>query len=181
MWKEGSHDSYLWLWVNRGVAPDLFVCVMYVALVGSKHESKSLFQNLAIDIAKIQTLEGIILLGGDFNARIATLLDIVDTNDLCELLHAPELAKTDQPNVVAIRQNCDASVNSWGHKFLDLCYDAGLFILNGWTPGDESREFTCLANGGRNIIDYIVGSPTVWQVATHFEVIIDDTHYCSVG
>jgi len=36
-----------------GVAPNLFVCVVYVALVGSKHETKSLFQNLTIDIAKV--------------------------------------------------------------------------------------------------------------------------------
>ncbi len=42
-WKEGSHDSYLWLWVKRGVAPDLFVYVVYIALVGSKHKSESLF------------------------------------------------------------------------------------------------------------------------------------------
>ncbi len=42
-WKEGSHDSYLWLRVNMGAALDLFVCVMYVAPIGSKHESESLF------------------------------------------------------------------------------------------------------------------------------------------
>jgi hypothetical protein len=56
-----------------------------------------------------------------------------------------------------------------------------LFILNGRTPGDESKEFICLANGGHNIVDYIVGSPAVWQATTHFKVIIDDIHYCMVG
>jgi hypothetical protein len=56
-----------------------------------------------------------------------------------------------------------------------------LFIFNGWTPSDESWEFTCLANGGHNIIDYIVGSPLIWQTATHFEAIIDDTRYCAMG
>jgi hypothetical protein len=47
-----------------GVAPDLFVCVVYIAPIGSINESKSLFQNL--DVAEVQTLGGIILLGGDF-------------------------------------------------------------------------------------------------------------------
>ncbi len=42
-WKEGSHDSYLWLQVSRGVAPDLFVCVVYATPVDSKHKNKSLF------------------------------------------------------------------------------------------------------------------------------------------
>jgi hypothetical protein len=37
-----------------------------------------------------------------------------------------------------------------------------------------------LANGGHNTVDYVVGSPAVWQVATHCEVIIDDTHYCAI-
>jgi hypothetical protein len=79
---------------------------------------------------------------------------------------------------MAMRQNRDASVGGWGRELLDLCCDARLFILNGRTPSDESREFTCLTNGGRNTIDYIVGSPTVWQAATsHLKVIIDDTRY----
>jgi hypothetical protein len=56
-----------------------------------------------------------------------------------------------------------------------------LFILNGQTPGDELGEFTCLANGGHNTIDYVIGSLVVWQAATHFEVIINDTRYCAVG
>jgi hypothetical protein len=38
---------------------------------------ESLFQNMAADIAEVQTLGGIILLGGDFNARTATLLDTI--------------------------------------------------------------------------------------------------------
>ncbi len=38
-----------------------------------------------------------------------------------------------------------------------------------------------MANGGRNIVDYIIGSHVVWQGATHLEVIIDDTRYCTMG
>jgi hypothetical protein len=134
---------------------------VYIAPIGSKHENESLFQNLVTDIAKVQTLGGIVLLGGDFNARTATLLDTLDISDLCELLQALELAKIKQPNVVATRQNRDASVGGWGHELLDLCCDTGLLILNGRTPGDQSGEFTCLANGGRSTVDYIVGSPAV--------------------
>ncbi len=38
-----------------------------------------------------------------------------------------------------------------------------------------------MTNGGRNTIDYIVGSPTIWQAATYLEVIIDDTCYRAMG
>jgi hypothetical protein len=100
-WKNGSHDFYLWLRVSRGATPDLFVCVVYVAPIGSKHENESLFQNLVVDIVEVQTLGGIVLLGGDFNAHTTTLPNTLDTNDLCELLQAPELAKIEQLDVVA--------------------------------------------------------------------------------
>jgi hypothetical protein len=109
-WKERSHDPYLWLRVSRGVAPDLFVYMVYATPIGSKHENESLFQNLAINIVEIQTLGGIILLGGDFNARTTTLPDTIDTSNLCELLQALKFAKTEEPSVVAKRHNCDASV-----------------------------------------------------------------------
>jgi hypothetical protein len=79
------------------------------------------------------------------------------------------------------RKNCDVSVGGWGCKLLNLCCDTGLLILNGRMPSDKLRQFTCLANGGRSTIDYIIGSPAIWQVTTHFEVIIDDTRYCVVG
>jgi hypothetical protein len=49
---------------------------------------------MAIDFVEVQTLGGIILLGGDFNARIATLLETIDTSDLCELLQALKLIET---------------------------------------------------------------------------------------
>jgi hypothetical protein len=74
--------------------------VVYVAPIGSKHESKSLFQNLIIDIVEVQTLRGIVVLGGDFNAHIATLLDTININNLCELLQAPELIVTKWPGTM---------------------------------------------------------------------------------
>jgi len=49
-WKEGIHNSYLLLRVNKGATLDLFVCMVYVTLVGFEHKSESLFQNLAVDI-----------------------------------------------------------------------------------------------------------------------------------
>jgi len=60
--------------------------VVYVAPIGSKHDSESLFQNLTADIAEVQTLGGIVLLGRDFNAHIAMLPNTIDISDLCELL-----------------------------------------------------------------------------------------------
>ncbi len=136
---------------------------------------------MAANIVEVQTLGGIILLGGDFNVRTATLSDTININDLCEMLQAPELIETKQQSVVAKRQNRDANVGGWGHKLLDLCCDTRLLILNGQMPSDKSRGFACLTNGGRGIVDYIVDSPAIWQVTTHLKVITNDTCYCAIG
>jgi hypothetical protein len=76
---------------------------VYVVPVSSKHESKSLFQNLVVDIVEVQTLGGIVLLGGDFNAHTTMLLDTIDTSDLCELLQAPKLIEMEQPGAMLKR------------------------------------------------------------------------------
>jgi hypothetical protein len=102
-WKERSHDSYLWLWVSRGAALNLFISVVYVSPVRSKHKSDFLLQNLTIDIVEVQTLKGIVLLGRDFNARIAALPNTIDINDLRELLQVPKLVETKQLSVVTKR------------------------------------------------------------------------------
>jgi len=47
-----------------GAALDLFVCVVYIAPIGSKHKSESLFQNLVVNIVEVQTLGAMVLLGG---------------------------------------------------------------------------------------------------------------------
>jgi hypothetical protein len=85
-WKEANHDFYLWLWVSMGATPNLFVYVVYVAPIGSKHKSESLFQNVVANIIEAQTLGSIVLLGGDFNAHTIVLPNTIDTSNLCELL-----------------------------------------------------------------------------------------------
>ncbi len=77
--------------------------MVYTAPIGSKHENKSLFQNQIANIAKVQTLGGIVLLGGDFNAHTTMLPNTIDTNNLCKLLQVLEFVETKQLSVVAKR------------------------------------------------------------------------------
>ncbi len=86
--------------------------MVYFVFVSSKHESEFLFQNLAIDIIEVQILRGIVLLGGDFNVHIAPLPYTIDINNLCELLHSPDLVETEQPCIVARQQNRDTNVDN---------------------------------------------------------------------
>ncbi len=62
-----------------------------------------MFQNLAVNIVEVQTLWGIVLLGGDFNARTIAVPNTIDSSDLCELLQVLELAEIEQPSFMAKR------------------------------------------------------------------------------
>jgi hypothetical protein len=59
-----------------------------------------LFQNLAGNIVEVQTLGGIVLLGGDFNACTTALPNTIDTSGFCELSQVLEFAKIEQPGVM---------------------------------------------------------------------------------
>jgi hypothetical protein len=86
--------------------------MVYIAPIGSKDESESLFQNLAIDIIELQTLRGIIL-GGDFNVRTTPLLDSIDNNNFCELLEA--LIPSSHYSYLVIPPEQTMVKFKWGH------------------------------------------------------------------
>jgi hypothetical protein len=109
----------------------------------NKHHEKIVI-NLVVDIAEVQTLGGIVLLGRDFNARIATLLDIID--DFCELLRTFEFVETEQPCTMAKCQNRDDSVSGWGRELLDLCSSSmvrRLVTNQGSSPAWQMKGIVC--------------------------------------
>jgi hypothetical protein len=99
---------------------------------------------------------GGVLLAGDFNARTGTNTDFIDCSQLIDVMLVPEAIQDTLPNNMLERQNRDTITIGWHREFLDLCRTAGLFILNGRTPKDISREYTCLSNKGFNTVDYFL-------------------------
>jgi hypothetical protein len=70
-----------------------------------------------------------------------------------------------------------AAPSGWYKELLGLCNATGYRILNGRVAGDLTGEYTCLANHGHNIVDYMIASPEMFEAAQHLEVL---THpaYC---
>jgi hypothetical protein len=79
---------------------------------------------------------GGVLLAGDFNARTGTNTDFIDCSQLADVLLVPQAIADTLPNDMLERQNRDTVTAGWHREFLDFCRTAGLFILNGRTPGD---------------------------------------------
>ncbi len=119
----------------------------------------------------IQDLGGSILLTSDFNARTSAADDYVDYRYFAE--HMPDMLPLGNnfPEVLPKRHNLNkGGLKGWHNEFLDLCSSSGLFILNGRITSDESRECTCLANGGSSLMDYMVASPALFDCATSLVV-----------
>jgi hypothetical protein len=130
-----------------------------------------LFDNIVAEVGMIQDLGGSILLIGDFNARTNATDDYADCRYFAD--HMPDTLPlgNDFPEVLPERHNLDkGGLKGWHNEFLDLCCSSRLFILNGRITGDESGECTCFANGGSNLVDYMVASPALFDCATSLVV-----------
>jgi len=119
---------------------------------------------------------GGVLLAGDFNARIGTNIDFIDCNQLTDVLLVPQAIEDTLPNEMLERQNCDTVTAGWHHEFLDLCKTAGLFILNGRTPGDISGEYRCLSNKGFSTVDYFLTTVDQLEGVKRLEVNCDEKY-----
>ncbi len=119
---------------------------------------------------------GGVLLAGDFNARTSTNTDFIDCSQLADVLLVPQAIEDTLPNNMLERQNRDTVTAGWHREFLDLCQTTGLFILNGRTLGDLSREYTCLSNKGFSIVDYFLTTVDQLEGVKRLEVNCDEKY-----
>jgi len=155
IWKTARDGTKIWLRLGNTFQRPLFMCIVYAAPQGLPYVDSSLFEHICQEVGEAMSLSGV-LLAGDFNARTGTNTDFIDCNQLANVLLVPQAIEDTLPNDMLERQNRDTVTAGWHHEFLDLCRTAGLFILNGRTPGDISGEYTCLSNKGFSTVDYFL-------------------------
>jgi hypothetical protein len=153
----------------------LFLCIVYAAPQGSPYADSSLFEHICQEVGEAMSL-GSVLLAGDFNARTSTNTDFIDCSQLADVLLVPQAIEDTLPNDMLERQNRDTVMAGWDREFLDFCRTAGLFILNGCTPGDISGEYTCLSNKGFSIVDYFLMTADQLEGVKHLEVNCDEKY-----
>ncbi len=143
VWKTARDGTRIWLRLGNAFQRPLFLCIVYVVPQGSPYADNNLFEHICQEVGEAMSL-GSVLLAGDFNARTGINTDFIDCSQLADVLLVPQAIEDTLPNNMLERQNRDTVTAGWHREFLDLCRTAGLFILNGRTPGDISREYTCL-------------------------------------
>ena len=54
----------------------------------------------------------------------------------------------------------DKEINNFGRDLISFCQSYGMHILNGGVSGDKNGDITCVANGGRSVVDYMLLNTT---------------------
>jgi len=112
-----------------------------------------------------------LVVAGDLNARISDKLDYIPNDDVNFIFG--ETAYTSD-TFCAPRSNKDVTLNRFGVALCELCSVFDIHALNGRSDDDKLGEFTCTANGGKSIVDYILIPTSLFEHVSHFEVGSED-------
>ena len=110
-----------------------------------------------------------LLLAGDFNARTKDYTDFIVDDDADYIFGEHTAYSAD--NFAIPRKSKDADFsNPYGLSLIELCCTFNVHILNGRLFGDKEGHFTCFANNGTSVVDYMIASTTLFPKNTHFKV-----------
>jgi hypothetical protein len=120
---------------------------------------EDIFDDISKKLAKYQE-RGSLLLMGDLNARTQSLSDFIPDIDV------------DHSGISDSNRNSldQASPTVYGRRFIDMCRETPLRILNGRYIGDFMGNFTCIRPQGMSVVDYAAASPDLLQDIKHFSV-----------
>ena len=167
-----SSEGFIWIKLDAkffSLMNNLFLCAAYIPPQYSKNSTSKkvdYFQHLNDSIMKYSN-EGNIMLMGDFNSRIGvdhneTNHDIPIIDDIC-----PDELKSSN---MKQRISCDAKVNAYGKKLVQLCQAFNLKVANGAVPGDRLGNFTCHANRGASVVDYAICDNSLINIISRLTV-----------
>ena len=142
VWRRSPGGTHAFVRIDKmaGLADNLLVAAGYIPPKQRNLHTRDIadvWDALTADIAAAQE-EGLVLLGGDLNARTATLEDW-DDSDTQDGVHNAALldvvlysqGRELTPPTCTQRSNQDPKVNEFGRALIALCRSSGMRICNG--------------------------------------------------
>ena len=163
----------IWLCISSsvtGLHDDLIVAGVYVPPCRQRAEQREMWAALSSQ-AKSASKAGLLVLMGDFNARLGEL------NDLA----SPVRWRARFPNDAGIvrpparQSGTDAATNSYGYELAGICREYFIVPLTGRAPGDVPAAISCqplsaAADAGRSRNDHICASAELFHRFRHHHV-----------
>ena len=66
-------------------------------------------------------------------------------------------------------KDCDFS-NAYGVSLVEMCSTFKVHILNGCLFDDQDGNYTCFANNGSSVVDYMIASTTLFPKLINFGI-----------
>ncbi len=134
-----SVEGILWVKLTSRMNSEvsIVICSCYLPPIDSSRSvnGEQYFEELLCQCHKYQN-EGIILIGGDFNARCAELSEYIEGVDK-----------------VPTRSAIDLTVNRYGELLMDFMISTNTCMLNGRIG---QNNFTSVSNKGKAVVDYCI-------------------------
>ena len=134
-----------------------------------------------------------VIIFSDYNSRVRNMSDFVlpdsdifqynGLNEMYEELRNDLCYFEQNSRFVSLqRQNPDGGMNNYGYRLIDFCCDNSIYIMNGRTKGNSSKQNTC-----KNVstVDYFRMSPCLFKYVKMLNVLdfcelFSDVH-CAVS
>ena len=183
----GKHHEDLFAWVKLkseyfGMEKDVYIANIYMVPQGSVHIRDDAFSLLYEELAQLP-YDSNVLLCGDYNAHTSVLPDYdIETfygsdGDLTQLLPSDVYKSYDHIyKLHASGRFCRFSKDSrpadtQGQHLINFCKDTGLLIMNGRIGIDKGvGGCTRMGTGESSVIDYVIGSPELFDVMYDFHI-----------
>ena len=110
-----------------------------------------------------------LFLAGDFNARTKTHKDFIVDDDTDYVFGENTAYPADTFSMPRNNRDCDFS-NAYGFSLIELCSTFNIHMLNGRLFNDNDGNFTCFANNGTSVVDYMIASTTLFPKFTNFGI-----------
>ena len=94
-------------------------------------------------------------------------MDYVPDNDV-SFIFEDNIAPNDEFGLS--RKTKDMQYNRFGLSLIELCCTYGMHTLNGHLFNDTEGNFTCIANDGASIVDYMIAATHLFQFFTDFGI-----------
>jgi exonuclease III len=173
LWRISCDGDLLWIRLNLPTSSQpLFIASVYIR----PGAPPSFFETLEADINDASVL-GDVILGGDFNARIAAKDasgDVAPSPPDHVPIEPAILNCIPSTEWVPPRATSDPTPRTCPHgdQLLALCRSTALVILNGRSPGDPTGALTCFPDtGGSSLVDYFVASSSLYSFVSTLSVL----------
>ena len=107
-----------------------------------------------------------LFLAGDFNSRVKDFLDYIPSDNL-NYVFGDDIDYPSDDFCVP-RNSKDDKYNTFGMSLIELCCSHSVHLLNGRLFHDKRGEFTCFANNGASVVDYMIASTDLFKLVKKF-------------